>query len=89
MGRERALRAINLEGMPNILTGDEGAMGLEAAKVLKGEQVNPFATGWTDHPSLYFYNLALFLGLLGQNITALRLASALAGDLWIASLRSQ
>jgi hypothetical protein len=74
-----AVRIINLGGIPTILTGDEGAMGLEAVKVLKGEQVNPFSTGWTSHPTLYFYNLALFIRFFGQNIAGLRLASALAG----------
>lgn len=82
-GLAAVLRAINLDRIPTILTGDEGAMGLEAVKVLKGEQVNPFATGWTSHPNLYFYNLAFFLGVVGQKITALRLASALAGALTI------
>jgi len=78
-GLASALRLINLEGTPWILTGDEGAMGLEAVKVLQGQQVNPFSTGWTSHPTLYFYALALFLRSLGQSITALRLASAMAG----------
>ena len=74
-----ALRTVNLGAIPSILTGDEGAMGLEAVKVLDGLQVNPFSTGWTSHPTLYFYSLALFLKLAGQNVTGLRLASALAG----------
>jgi hypothetical protein len=74
-----ALRAIKLGSVPAILTGDEGAMGLEALKVLDGRQLNPFSTGWTSHPTLYFYNLALFLRLAGQNVAGLRLASALAG----------
>ncbi len=78
-GIAMALRTINLEQIPAILTGDEGAMGVEAVRVLKGQQVNPFSTGWTSHPTLYFYILALFLRLFGQGITALRLASALAG----------
>ena len=74
-----ALRAINLKEIPWILTGDEGAMGLEAVRVLQGQQVNPFSTGWMSHPTLYFYVQALFLRLLGQSIPALRLTSALAG----------
>jgi hypothetical protein len=82
-GLAAALRLPWLDRIPAVLTGDEGAMGLEAAKVLKGEQVNPFSTGWTSHPTLYFYNLALYLRFLGQNIPALRLASALAGTFTI------
>jgi hypothetical protein len=78
-----ALRVPWLDRIPAVLTGDEGAMGLEAVKVLKGEQVNPFSTGWTSHPTLYFYNLALYLRFLGQNVPALRLASALAGTFTI------
>jgi hypothetical protein len=74
-----ALRTVNLGGVPAILAGDEAAMGLEAVKVLDGRQVNPFSTGWTSHPTLYFYNLALFLKLAGQSVAGLRLASALAG----------
>jgi hypothetical protein len=82
-GLATILRATSLDKVPTILTGDEGAMGLQAVKVLRGEQMNPFTTGWTSHPNLYFYNLALFIRFLGQNITALRLASALAGGFTI------
>ncbi len=73
------LRVINLREIPWILTGDEGAMGLEAVRVLQGQQVNPFSTGWMSHPTLYFYVQALFLRLLGQSISTLRLTSALVG----------
>ena len=71
------VRAINLERIPYVLSGDEASMGLEAVNVLQGRQVNPFVTGWLSHPTLYFFIQALFLRLFGITTGALRLSSAL------------
>lgn len=70
------LRAINLENIPFILSGDEASMGLEARAVLQGTSTNPFVTGWLSHPTLYFFLQAGFLRLFGQTTAALRLSSA-------------
>ena len=76
-----ALRVVNLETVPYVLSGDEAAMGLEAVRVIRGELTNMFATGWLSHPTLYFFVQSLPLRLFGRTVWALRLSSALAATL--------
>ena len=71
------LRAINLENVPFLISGDEAAMGLEALDVLEGRRVNPFATGWLSHPTLFFFMQAASLRIFGISTAALRLPNAL------------
>ncbi len=71
------LRAINLEGIPFVLGGDEASMGLEAVRTMEGKLNNPFATGWLSHPTLYFFLLSIPLRLFGTSTSALRLLSPL------------
>jgi len=70
------LRAMSLESIPYVLSGDEASMGLEARSVLNGVSTNPFVTGWLSHPTLFFFIQAAFLRVFGQNTAALRLPSA-------------
>lgn len=71
-------RAINLDTVPRLLSGDEANMGLEAISVLEGRLKSPFVTGWLSHSTLYFFMQAAFLRLFGVTTSALRLPSALA-----------
>ena len=73
------VRAINLDGIPLTVSGDEGAQGAEALKVLRGELRNPFVTSWLSVPTLSFFFNALSIGLLGDTVSALRLPWALVG----------
>ncbi|MBC7234726.1 MAG: glycosyltransferase family 39 protein [Chloroflexi bacterium] len=75
------LRAYRLHNIPPFLSGDEASMGLEAIGVLEGERANPFVTGWFSNPMLYFWMQAGFLRLLGVNVAALRLPSAIISAL--------
>ena len=81
-----ALRAINLENIPNTLSGDEGSAGLFAIKFLDGEVNNIFGPGWFSFPALYFVLQSLGIYLLGQTAAALRISSALAGALTVVAL---
>ena len=78
------LRFVDLNSIPYILSGDEGNMGREAARVLSGELANPFITGWFSHPVLYFFLLALPIRLFGHTIVAVRFLSPIAGALAVA-----
>jgi hypothetical protein len=69
-------RAIDLQNIPFVLSGDEAAMGLEALGVIEGRRVNPFVTGWLSHPTFYFFLQSFFLRLFGVSISGLRLSSA-------------
>ena len=81
-----AARLTDLERIPFVLAGDEGAMGQEALNVLAGRLTNPFVTGWFSHPTLFFYLQAAVIRGLGNSITALRLLPALAGTLTVPAL---
>ncbi len=74
-----ALRAWNLETIPNTLGGDEGSQGLEAIKILSGEIRNPFTTGWLGVPTMSFFYNTITIGPMGRTITALRLPWAFIG----------
>ncbi|NOK61416.1 MAG: phospholipid carrier-dependent glycosyltransferase [Chloroflexi bacterium AL-W] len=74
-----ALRVVQLEQAPLTMLGDEGAMGTEALRVLSGEAVDPFATGWLSHPALWFFLQAGSLQLFGDNLYGLRMLSAIIG----------
>ncbi|MEM8532871.1 MAG: glycosyltransferase family 39 protein [Chloroflexota bacterium] len=74
-----ALRVVQLEQAPLTILGDEGAMGTEALRVLRGERTDPFATGWLSHPSLWFFVQAGSLRLFGDDLFGLRMLSAIIG----------
>ncbi|HTP10685.1 MAG TPA: glycosyltransferase family 39 protein, partial [Anaerolineae bacterium] len=73
------VRVISLDSIPLTVSGDEGAQGTEALKVLRGELLNPFATSWLSVPTLSFFFNSLSIGLLGDTVFALRLPWALVG----------
>lgn len=77
------LRLAGLGQFPNPMLGDEGSMALEAQRILNGDLLNPFGTGWFTHPNLFFYMEAAALLLLGRNLFALRLTAALLGALGV------
>src|SRR4051812_34725394 len=80
-----ALRLYNLENHP-VYFGDEGERGLEGRRINAGEPYNVFGFGWWSVPNLYFYCVAWFLRLFGDNMTGNRLFSVVCGMLivWFA-----
>ena len=77
-----ALRFINLGLVPNIVSGDEGRIGLMAKAALNGELLNMMATTF-GHSTLYLFIMAFFDRLFGVNPFSLRFTSALAGTLTV------
>ncbi|HEX8229359.1 MAG TPA: glycosyltransferase family 39 protein [Chloroflexia bacterium] len=74
-----ALRLYNLEYHPGIF-GDEGERGMDARRILEGNNALIFGSGWWGVPNLYFYLTAFFLGLLGDhNMVADRMLSVVSG----------
>ncbi|MBN1810298.1 MAG: glycosyltransferase family 39 protein [Anaerolineae bacterium] len=74
-----ALRLVGLARFPDLMLGDEGAMAMEAARVSRGDPVDPFSTGWLAHPTLFFYLEAVALRLFGWNLFGARFTAALLG----------
>jgi len=79
-------RAVWLQQVPWVFTGDEGSAGMSAVDFAQGTQDNIFDVGWFSFPSLYFFVESLSVRLLGQTMAAARLPSAIAGSLAVLAL---
>jgi 4-amino-4-deoxy-L-arabinose transferase-like glycosyltransferase len=77
------LRTINLTTHPYPWSGDEASIGMEGRRILNGEITNLFDTGWSIQPNWSFVPTAITEMILGENILAVRLTSAIAGTLCV------
>ena len=77
------LRAILIDQIPIMLTGDEASAGLAAEDFARGTWNNIFITSWYAFPSFYFTLPSFFITLLGHTTEALRIPSAIAGALTV------
>ncbi|MDQ2692745.1 MAG: glycosyltransferase family 39 protein, partial [Chloroflexota bacterium] len=75
------LRTLDLSAHPYPWSGDEASIGIEARRILSGNITNFFATGWSSQPNWSFVPTAITEWVVGKNIVAVRLPSALAGTL--------
>jgi|DewCreStandDraft_2_1066082.scaffolds.fasta_scaffold00826_22 4-amino-4-deoxy-L-arabinose transferase-like glycosyltransferase len=80
-----ALRAIGLESAPMTMLGDEGAMAMEAVRVLRHQTTDPFTTGWLSHPTLWFFLQAYSLRVFGESLAGVRMLSAFIGSATVAT----
>ena len=78
-------RFYKLGGIPRILDGDEGLIGLFAQTTTSGELANPFAL-WENFGAMYLQLINTSIGLFGGNAFALRLLPAIGGTLAIPSI---
>ncbi|MGH7805763.1 MAG: hypothetical protein ACREQJ_15550, partial [Candidatus Binatia bacterium] len=74
-----ALRATSLESIPWSLGGDEASQGLEARRFLTGGRADVLGLGWFRMPNLSFLWPALWMLLVGDDTTGLRLGWAVIG----------
>ena len=75
------LRVYELTRIPYPMHGDEGSVGTEGYRILKGEITYPFATGWSSQPNLSFLPAAITLKVFGPGLFGLRMFPVLAGTL--------
>lgn len=80
------LRLYRIHDLPPGVFIDETNAAIDALKILDGERISPFATGWFETPTLYAYYMAGLFRLLGVSFFALKLASVLPGLLTVGSL---
>jgi hypothetical protein len=81
------LRAVLADQIPVMLTGDEGATGLDALQFRAGTIDNPFGIfGWHPFPSMYFFIESVGIAVFGRTAAALRYPSAVAGALSVGGL---
>ena len=76
-----ALRLYAPADYPSGIHGDEAEFGLIALSIWQGQGPNPFGTAFLGDPALFLYFDAPLLGLLGQNVEALRVFGAICGTL--------
>jgi len=79
------VRVSSLDTIPNGLQSDEGNNGLEALKWLSGAPYSPYAEANEGQATLFTYLLALSFKLFGVSVPSMRLVSAVAGTLTVAS----
>ena len=77
------LRMLNLGDWTTGMHGDEGEAGMDAVRILEGNHVSPFQTGWFSQPNFYYWGIALSMKLFGTCLFGLRMFSTLVGALMI------
>lgn len=78
------MRLWDLAAIPQGVWFDEAENGLVATRILTDPGYKPiYIGGLTQLPAMFFYYLAAWVGLVGSNILAVRLASAALGLLTI------
>ncbi len=80
-----AFRFYRLGGIPRILDGDEGLIGLAAQTTTSGLLANPFSL-WENFGAMYLQLINTSIGFFGVSSFALRLLPAIGGTLAIPSL---
>jgi 4-amino-4-deoxy-L-arabinose transferase-like glycosyltransferase len=76
-----AVRTIDLSSHPYPWSGDETSIGMEGARIIRGEITDFFGTGWSSQPNWSFVPTAITEMIFGKNIVAVRMTSVLAGTL--------
>lgn len=80
------LRLWQLGDGPLALSGDEGSVGLELHRILRGEMRNPFTLGFGPFPTLSFFVEVIPGRLFGLRAWSLRLPNALLSALAVPAL---
>lgn len=80
-----AVRAYAFDRVPDIISGDEGQVGLNALQTVNGQFGNMFAT-IAGHATMYLVVIGQGIQLLGHTSTALRITSTIAGVLTVPAL---
>jgi 4-amino-4-deoxy-L-arabinose transferase-like glycosyltransferase len=76
-----AIRMVYLTQHPYPWSGDEASIGMEARRLLSGENTNWFSTGWSGQPNVSFLPTAISMLIFGQTFFAIKMTSVMAGTL--------
>jgi 4-amino-4-deoxy-L-arabinose transferase-like glycosyltransferase len=77
------VRVVALNEHPYPWSGDEASIGIEARRLLTGDNTNWFDVGWSGQPNVSFLPTALSLIIFGQGMFAVKMVSVLTGTLSI------
>jgi len=81
-----AARVVDLQGIPWLFTGDEGAASLKALEFVSGARNNLFNVAWFSFPSLSTFLQSLPMAVLGRGVAPARVSSAVAGAMTVAAV---
>jgi hypothetical protein len=80
------LRTYRFTSIPPGIYVDETNGALDALRILEGDSVSPFGTGWYGTPNGYIYYMAGIIKVLGANWTSLKLISLIPALLTVLAI---
>ena len=80
------LRTYRFNSIPPGIYVDETNGALDALRILQGDKVSPFGTGWYGTPNGYIYYMAGIIKLLGANWLSLKLISLIPAILSVVAI---
>ena len=80
------VRIVALTQHPYPWSGDEASIGMEARRILTGENTDWFNTSWSGQPNVSFLPTMFNMLIFGENMFAVKLTSAVTGALSILAL---
>lgn len=81
-----ALRLHDLSSLPGGFHGDEAVVGLESQRILDDGSIGPYSEQAAGQPTGPMYVFALAVALLGNDVVAVRVVSAVVGTLTVLAL---
>jgi 4-amino-4-deoxy-L-arabinose transferase-like glycosyltransferase len=80
------IRMAVLTEHPYPWSGDEASIGMEARRILNGENTNWFSTGWAGQPNVSFLPTLVSMVIFWDSIVAVKMVSVITGALSILAL---
>jgi hypothetical protein len=80
------IRMAVLTEHPYPWSGDEASVGMEARRILRGENTDWFNTGWSGQPNVSFLPTVFNMLIFGETIFAVKMTSVITGTLAILAL---
>lgn len=77
------VRVVALNEHPYPWSGDEASVGIEARRLLTGDNTNLFDVGWSGQPNISFLPTMFSLMIFGQTMFAIKMVSVVTGTLSI------
>ena len=77
------VRVVALNDHPYPWSGDAASVGIEARRILVGENTNLFDVSWSGQPNVSFLPTMFSLIILGQSMFAVKMVSVITGTLSI------
>ena len=80
------VRMVALTEHPYPWSGDEASIGMEARRILNGDNTDLFNTGWSGQPNVSFLPTMFSMLIFGENIFAIKMMSVVTGTFSILAL---